>query len=270
VNRSYRKPSFVPRLECLEDRTVPSGPTLGPLVAISVPDPLAACPYPTNWQHGTRDSEVEPWVSVNPTNPNNIVAIWIAHDFSGNVASVSFDEGTTWQNVAIPGIPQPSSSAQTSGADPWLAFASNGVLYAASFSNGSTYISRSLDGGLTWGSPINVSGNSGEGDRQSVTADPGNSNLVYATWNTGIFGGLAGVQFTRTTDGGQTWEPNRAIYTASAGNLIWNAKVEALPDGTLDCLFTELVLTGTVKKVPQYNYALSVMRSTDKGQTWSA
>src|SRR5262245_20445932 len=117
---AYPRRSFLPRLEVLEDRTVPSQ-----IVAISVPDPLSTFSHNTNWQHATTDSEVEPWVSVNPTNPNNIVAIWIAHDFSGNVASVSFDEGTTWQNVAIPGIPQPSSSAQTSGADPWLAFASN-------------------------------------------------------------------------------------------------------------------------------------------------
>jgi hypothetical protein len=146
---------------------------------------------------------------------------------------------------------------------------------AESFANpGSTDISRSLDGGLTWGSPINVSTTSnlftGGPDRGSVTADPSNANLVYAAWNTGLFGGTATVQFTRTTDGGQTWEPNRAIYTAPAGNVVWNAKVESLPDGTLVYLFTDAILTGTVKKVPQYNYALSVMRSTDKGLTWSA
>src|SRR5262249_41964616 len=76
---------FRPRLEGLEDRTVLS--TLGPLVAISVPDPLATCPHNNSWQHSTGDSEAEPWVAVNPTNPNNIVALWIAHDFAGDVAS---------------------------------------------------------------------------------------------------------------------------------------------------------------------------------------
>jgi hypothetical protein len=261
---------FVPRLEVLEDRTIPS---LGPLVAISVPDPLASCPHVSSWQHSTRDSEAEPWVAVNPTNPNNIVALWIAHDFAGTVASVTLDGGTTWQNVAIPGVAD--CTGGTGGGDPWLAFAPNGVLYAESFANpGSTDISRSLDGGLTWGSPINVSGSSnlftGGPDRGSVTADPSNANLVYAAWNTGLFGGTPTVQFARTTDGGQTWEPNRVIYTAPAGNVVWNAKVESLPNGTLDCLFTELVLTGYVKKVPQYNDFLSVIRSSDKGQTWSA
>jgi hypothetical protein len=256
----------VPRLEILEDRTV-----LSPLIAISVPDPLASCPQRTAWQHGTRDTEVEPWLAVNPTNPNNIVAIWIAHDFSGNVASVSFDGGTNWQNVAIPGISD-CTGGTGNGSDPWLAFARNGVLYAASGVGPAvgTDISRSIDGGLTWSNPITVSGTSGGSDRPSVTADQGNSNLVYSVWNTGIFGGPATVRFTRTTDGGQTWEPNRPIYTAPSGNLVWNAKVESLPDGTLVCTFTELVLTGTVKNVPQYNYALSVMRSADKGQTWSA
>jgi hypothetical protein len=254
----------VPRLEILEDRTV-----LSPLIAISVPDPLAACPHSGAWQHGTRDTEVEPWLAVNPTNSNNIVAIWIAHDFSGNVASVTFDGGTTWQNVAIPGISDCTGGTAKNGSDPWLAFAPNGVLYAESTAVANIDISRSLYGGLTWGSPINVTGTA-PGDRGSVTADPGNSNLVYAAWNTGIFGGLATVQFTRTTDGGQTWEPNRAIYTPPAGNLVWNAKVESLPDGTLLYIFTEAILTGLVKQVPQYNYALSMMRSTDKGQTWSA
>jgi hypothetical protein len=263
---AYRRRSFVPRLEILEGRTV-----LSPLVAISVPDPLAACPHSGAWQHGTRDTEVEPWLAVNPTNPNNIVAIWIAHDFSGNVASVTFDGGTTWQNVAIPGISECTGGTAENGADPWLAFAPNGVLYAASDARGAgDDISMSLDGGLTWSSPITVSGTSGGGDRPSVTADLASGKLVYAAWSTGIFGGLATVQFARTTDGGQTWEPNRAIYTAPSGNVVWNAKVESLPDGTLVCIFTELVLTGTVKNVPQYNYALSMMRSTDKGQSWSA
>ena len=66
-----RRRGFRPRLEGLEDRTVPS--TLGPLVAISVPDPLATSPSNNSWQHSTRDSEAEPWLAVNPTNPNNIV-----------------------------------------------------------------------------------------------------------------------------------------------------------------------------------------------------
>src|SRR5438105_11978860 len=101
-----RRRSFVPRLEILEDRTVPSTLTPGPLVVASVPDPLAGCQHDEEWQYprGTRETEVEPWVAVNPRNPNNIVAVWIAHDFSGTVASVTLDGGTTWQNVAIAGI----------------------------------------------------------------------------------------------------------------------------------------------------------------------
>src|SRR5262249_6142369 len=122
---AYRKGSVVPRLDILEDRSVPS---TGPLVAISVPDPLAACPHTEAWQHSTRDSEAEPWVAVNPTNPNNIVALWIGHDFAGTVASVTLDGGTTWQNVAIPGVADCTGGA--GGGGPWRALAPHGVLYA--------------------------------------------------------------------------------------------------------------------------------------------
>src|SRR5262249_3641073 len=170
---------FLPRLEILEDRAVPSNLTLGPLVAGSLPDPLATSAHGNSRQLSTRDSEAEPWVAVNPTNPNNIVALWIAHDFAGPVASVTLDWGTTWQNVAIPGIAD--CTGGTGGGDPWLAFAPNRGLYAEAFANpGSTDISRSLDRGLTWGSPINGSGSShlftrgpGKGSR---TPPPRHSN----------------------------------------------------------------------------------------------
>jgi len=104
---------FMPRLESLEDRTVPSTLTRGPLVVVSVPDPLAGCSHDREWQHATPNTEAEPWVAVNPTNPNNIVAIWIAHDFSGTVASVTLDGGTTWQNVPMAALPGPIRSRST-------------------------------------------------------------------------------------------------------------------------------------------------------------
>jgi hypothetical protein len=40
--------------------------------------------------------EVEPWVAVNPTNPNNVVGVWrqdVDFLFGGFVAGVSFDAG---------------------------------------------------------------------------------------------------------------------------------------------------------------------------------
>src|SRR5512138_2278472 len=53
---------------------------VGPLVLASGPSPFAGCtagvdpgnPPGTNYVN----AEVEPWVDVNPTNPNNIVAVY--------------------------------------------------------------------------------------------------------------------------------------------------------------------------------------------------
>src|SRR5690348_4377541 len=98
------------------------GFTLGRLVLISSPDPLAGCKHTQVWSNGTNETEAETHLVVNPTNPNNIVAIWIAHDFCGDVVSVTLDGGTTWQNVAIPGISQCTGGIYANGADPWLAF----------------------------------------------------------------------------------------------------------------------------------------------------
>ena len=64
-----------------------AGPfTTGPLVQVSTVNPFAACTAddvagqiardPSGQRTVFLNSEVEPWVDVNPTNPNNIVAFW--------------------------------------------------------------------------------------------------------------------------------------------------------------------------------------------------
>ena len=249
--------------------------TRGPIVVISDPDPMADFRV-HNWNFSTRETELETTLSVNPANPKNIAAIWRAHDGSADAVSVTLDGGATWQIVAIPGISLGSGGTYPDTADPWISFAPNGNLYAINLGFGAgpsdIFVSKSTNGGLAWSSPILVSGTSVDfADRPSVTPDPGNPNFVYATWDTGILGGPAMLHFARTTDGGQTWESARSIYDAPTGNAVWVPQIMPLPNGTLVCIFTELILTGVnTKGVPQYNYALSVMRSADKGLTWSA
>jgi probable HAF family extracellular repeat protein len=258
-----------------------SGATLttGPLIEISNPDPLANCP-PSGFQ--PPDEAAEPYVAVNPANPKNIVAEWIDHGFAGNVAGVSFDGGKTWQNVAIPGITQCTGGTETRAADPWLSFAPNGNLYSIGVAeglkgNGQLLVSKSTDGGMTWSGPIQVNspGNSGNGfgpvidDKPSITADPTNPNLVYATWaefndSKPLSGNSAETMFARSTDGGLTWQPEQTIHTAPGTSFDWGNQIVVLPNGTLIDAFCEGQFTNNDPGV------LTLLRSSDHGQTWSA
>src|SRR5436309_15916853 len=76
--------------------------TVAPLTVVSGPSPFAGCTvgaapgsvlYP--------NAEEEPWVDVNPLNPNNLVAVWQQDRWSdggahGLVTAVSHDGGATW------------------------------------------------------------------------------------------------------------------------------------------------------------------------------
>src|SRR6266566_5276197 len=54
-----------------------AGPfTRSPLKVVSVSSPFAGCDISGQPGVNFLNSEVEPWVEVNPTDPNNIVAAW--------------------------------------------------------------------------------------------------------------------------------------------------------------------------------------------------
>jgi hypothetical protein len=252
-------------LEQLEDRCLLSTYTPGSLVEVSSPDPLASCPPGPKGAIGAG----EPDVAVNPANPNNIAAIWIDHGFADNVAGVTLDGGTTWQNVPLP-LTQCAGGTQATAFDPWVSFAPNGDLYS---SNGTfplkgyaqILVTKSTSGGLSWTSPIQVDTSSG--DTPSITADPTDPNYVYATWprfNPSPSGNGAETMFARSVDGGQTWQPERDIHDASGSDFNWGNRIVVLPDGTLIDAFCE----GEFKN--NHQGVLTLLRSSDHGQTWSA
>lgn len=99
--------------------------TTGPLVPVSGTSPFASCTEDNvAGQPGTNflNSEVEPWVDVNPTDPRHIVEGWQADRWSnggarGFVAGVSFNGGTTWTQIVIPGITVCSGGTAVNGGD---------------------------------------------------------------------------------------------------------------------------------------------------------
>jgi hypothetical protein len=70
----------------------------------------------------------------------------------------------------------------------------------------------------------------------------------------------------RTTDGGETWEPARPIFEPRSNRFTIGHQIAVTPDGTVVDIFDHVKGSGV--NVPSFQ--ISIMRSTDHGETWSA
>lgn len=250
------------------------------------------------------DSEVEPWLDVNPINPDNIVAIWQQDRWSdggsrGNVAGVSFDGGETWAIVPVPGLTDCSDGEFERATDPWVSFGPDGTLHQISlvfdnnpppegpggFGRNGLAVSKSIDGGLTWTDPIMIIDDDDPrffNELESITADPTDENYVYAVWDrvqlpngivvrpdqAKIFGFRVPAMFARSTDGGDNWEVPRVLYDPGANNQTRGNQIVVLPDGTLIDFFSEILNFRNDDGGSQFDSNLSLKYSSDKGETW--
>jgi hypothetical protein len=253
------------------------------------------------------NSEVEPWLTVNPANDDNLVGYyqqdrWSNGGSKGLVASVSFDDGTTWtQSVpdqltlctSGPGAPFDRAS------DPWVSFSPNGNLHAISLvldpdpttggfgDNGIVY-NRSTDGGLSWEDPIVLRADFDPNflnDKESITADPNDSDFVYAVWDrvhdpsraqhateNPIGLGFKGpIWFSRTTNGGDSWEPARRIYETGANKQTIGNQIVVEPaseGGSLFDFFGDIVNRSQRRKTfgP---IGIAYIRSDNNGASWT-
>jgi hypothetical protein len=130
-------------------------------------------------------------------------------------------------------------------------------------------VSRSTDRGITWSPVITVIRDAGAdffNDKETITADPLDSRFVYAVWDR-LRGGANGpTLFSRTTDGGLTWEAARTIYDPGGTDQTIGNLIRVLPDGTLVNMLTQLIDLPNGTTVS----SIHVIRSTDRGLTWSS
>lgn len=282
---------------------------LGPLVQASGSSPFAACTADAvASQPGTMvpHSEVEPWVDVNPTNPDNVAGSfqqdrWSNGGARGLVSVASFDGGLSWTPEVVPGLSLCSGGTFQRATDPWLSFSPNGHLYQMSlvldiseppgrpggFGRNAMLVSKSVDGGLTWGPPVTLIEDSGGelNDKNSLTADPTNPSYVYAVWDRldlpegaeinperGVFGGGLGFKgaalFSRTTDGGATWEPAKVLYDPGGINQTIGNQIVVTPNGAVYDFFDEILNFRNDDHGGPFELNLSFKVSPDKGSTW--
>jgi hypothetical protein len=273
---------------------------------VSGPSPFASCSVggpDTTYVN----AEVEPRVAVNPTNPSDIVGVFQQDrrsngGDSGLVAGVSHDGGMTWAESwahfsACSGGTAANGGDYERASDPWVSFDPHGTVYQialalnSSFPLSSVLVSKSLNGGDTWSKPITLIRDNGTlnfNDKESLTADPTNASYVYAVWdrsrlpsNTDFQLGdnadfnafhssafRGDIWFSRTTDGGATWEPARAIFAPQSNEFSSGNHIVVLPNGTLVDIFN--LLHGSEKQPSSSGrFSQAIIRSTDKGATWS-
>jgi hypothetical protein len=287
--------------------------TVTPPTRISTPTPFSpGCGGPTEGSFpganfNYPNSAVEPWLAVNPTNPNDLAGFWQQDRWSdggahGLRAAVSHDGGTSFA-YSEPHFSICAGGTAANGgdfgrsSDPWLSWAPNGDLWSISLSvdrtttRNAVLAARMAHGTTSWSEPFVLKFDTSKAgvpignnfnDKESLTADrtDPSGNLVYAVWDRFVSPSPNApltafehahafhqrVMFDRTTNGAAaspTWEAAREIFDPGTKNGTISNQIVVLPDATLVDGFFLFKTKGAGGNF------IAVIRSTDKGVTWS-
>jgi hypothetical protein len=203
---------------------------------------------------------------------NTIVSAFQSGRFTdGGSSDIGFatstNGGGTWTHGFLPGITRVSAPIVATGpfdrvSDPAVAFdPRHNVWLIASLpitgTNGAgAIVSRSTDGGQTWGNPVTVNADSGT-DKTWVACDPTSTSPhfgnCYVEWDNNAQGNL--IQMSTSTDGGLTWGAKKTTASGEAGI---GGQPLVQPNGTV------IVPIDNANET-----AVGAFRSTDGGGTWT-
>ena len=195
-------------------------------------------------------AEVEPFVAVDPLDPQTMVGVWQQDRWSngsarGLVSATTHDGGRSWRRTVQPFSRCGGGNVMNGGnysraSDPWVTYSPNGVVHAMSLSTlgnaNAMLVSRSFDDGLNWTNPIAliVDGVGAFNDKNAMTADPYDASFVYAVWDRLVDANNTGpTYFTRSTNGGASWETARPIFDPGTRNQTIGNQIVVLPSGAL-------------------------------------
>jgi hypothetical protein len=247
------------------------------------------------------NSETEPHIAVNPTDGENMIAAWhqdrwnsVSAGAAGIGAAYSNDAGNTWHQVIIPFTTCSGSNPELSllrGTDPWLTYGPDGSAYLMVMAyppdshtppghvKGGMFVSKSIDGGMTWSNPLTLTPRDWTWgkwhDKNAMTANPLDPDLVYATW-TLFHSGNTSIAYSDSMDGGSSWSKPRNIISqrplkgtkppTKNNDSQAGAQIVVLNDGTLVNLMSNTVSEnrGNVG----FDSQVSILRSFDDGGSW--
>jgi hypothetical protein len=247
--------------------------------APSTGQPSAAGVANIHVSHDHYGVHIEPSVAANPRQPRQLLAACQASPTANPTliaTYLSFDAGATWQNGALP---QPPAGQAPPSDDVTVAFdpQGRGYLLATRASNTpggrAMFVWRTNDGGRSFSAPLAlVPEGVPELDHPGIAAGAGQTpsqRNVYVVWAGGadnLHGNDLG--FTRSTDGGNSFEPPRTILTDHRpSEMTAGPRLAAGPRGLVCAGCPEATHQGpSGDTVAQ----MMVVCSTDAGQSFAA
>src|SRR6185437_7764374 len=234
-------------------RTVPkltaAGVTAGAMLVFTMPAAHAAVPLTkiitdsfsnTTSQHNTA-VEPDTFAFVNTI----VAAAQVGRFTDGGGSDIGYatstDGGTTWTQGTLPGITSYNGGGGSFArvSDPTVAYDAmhavwliSSVPITSSVTVPNVVVSRSTDGGLTFGNPVTVASGSTSFDKNWTVCDNTATSPFYGHCYTEFDDNAAGdrLKMSTSTDGGLTWGP--ALNTANSATGIGGQPV-VQPNGTV-------------------------------------
>ena len=265
-------------------------PRVDPPQLVTGPSPLPADCSSAALEHF--QSETEPSVAVSPRDSDTLVATWMQDASVAHPVARSADGGLSWHTVVPPGLTTCTGGQRAEGVfDPWVSYGIDGLLYLSSPAGAGAHpltgltdtynpLSRDVwvhvseDDGLTWREPVSAGGDDMNGfivDKPTITGDSLRPGMAYLTWARVSPVGVAGLGFSRTTDGGHTWTPSRLpIYIPQARGVLFGSQIVVGRFGDLVLITGEApAQVGALAGQFTGSTRFYAMRSTDFGASWS-
>ena len=204
--------------------------------------------------------QVEPYIVVD--SGGRLFVGWkeaASHDGPGRRVGFAWsgDGGLTWSANTLMERQAPGRFQS----DPWLVVDEFDRVYYSRLEYESgpfdgVTVSRTDDGGASWGPIVNVDDQPGFADKESMVSD-GNGTLYIAYDDVDLPSEQASIRFTRSTDGGATWSPSSQVGDGPGGFV--SPVIATRPNGTV--------------YVAWWDWAdgnILFSRSWDRGTTWDS
>ena len=194
------------------------------------------------------DTLVEPDIAVSPFNTNIEVAV--AHDCrfaTGGAVDIFYawthDGGAHWHQGRLPGLTKAVGGTYDRASDPVVAFGADGSVYVSSLVFDVTCptgvaVSRSTDGGATFGKPVLVQHSNVcavSDDKNWLVADTQPNSpffgRIYQFWTEFLSNGASPQVVRWSDDNGQHWSGTH--FLASRKQFAQNSQAFVQPDGAI-------------------------------------